>query len=129
MEFLGYTLIAFLAGIMASMGLGGGMPLILYLTIFLNENQIVAQGTNIIFFIPIGILSVILHSRKKLIKWKSVILPLIFGALSVCLCAYFASKANVWLIQKAFAVFIITVGIITFFKKQKKSSEKNSPKP
>ena len=47
---------AFLTGILASLGLGGGMILILYLTIFAGMAQFEAQGINLIFFIPIALL-------------------------------------------------------------------------
>ena len=41
---------AFLTGIFASLGLGGGMILILYMTIFAGYTQLDAQGINLIFF-------------------------------------------------------------------------------
>ena len=55
---------ALLTGIFASMGVGGGMILIIYLTVFGGFDQLAAQGINLIYFIPIALLSVILHSRN-----------------------------------------------------------------
>ena len=47
---------AFLTGILAAMGVGGGMILIVYLTFFVGVPQLSAQGINLIYFIPIAIL-------------------------------------------------------------------------
>ena len=67
---------AFLTGIFASLGLGGGMILILYMTIFAGYTQLDAQGINLIFFIPIALLSLIIHTKSKLYYsqeyWKRI---------------------------------------------------------
>ncbi len=121
MDLIVISVVAFLSGIMASMGLGGGMILILYLTAIKNLEQLSAQGINIIFFIPVGIIAIILHSKRKLIKWKQVFLPLVSGVVSVCLFAFLATKVKSDFLKNAFGVFIIIMGIISLFKKNKKS--------
>ena len=47
-----YIFIGIIAGIITGMGMGGGSILILILTMFMNVNQHVAQGANLIYFIP-----------------------------------------------------------------------------
>lgn len=44
------TAVAFLAGMAAAMGLGGGSFLIIYLTVFAGVSQQAAQGINLVFF-------------------------------------------------------------------------------
>ena len=44
-------IIGLLSGAAASMGFGGGFVLIIYLTVFLNIDQITAQGVNLLFFL------------------------------------------------------------------------------
>ena len=51
-------LAAFAAGLLASMGVGGGMILIIWLTAVMGMSQIDAQGVNLIYFLPIAALSV-----------------------------------------------------------------------
>ena len=51
-------LAALVSGICASMGLGGGSILILFLTFFLGVDRIVAGGVNLLFFIPVALVSV-----------------------------------------------------------------------
>ena len=70
---------AFLTGIFASMGLGGGMVLIVYLTVFAGFSQIAAQGINLVFFIPIAIISLVLHTKNKLVEWKKTVPPVLWG--------------------------------------------------
>ncbi|MBE6837015.1 MAG: sulfite exporter TauE/SafE family protein [Ruminococcus sp.] len=119
MDLIIIGIVSFLSGIMASMGLGGGMVLILYLSAINGLDQLSSQGINLLFFIPIGIFSVILHSKRKLIKWKFVLLPLITGGIAVSIFSFIATKINADMLKTAFGVFIIAVGIITFFKKNK----------
>ena len=58
-------LISILAGIVTAMGMGGGIILILFLTIFLGIDQKIAQATNLIFFIPTAITTIILNLKNK----------------------------------------------------------------
>ena len=48
------AVIGFLTGIMASMGLGGGFVLVVWLTLFADVQQRTAQGINVLFFLPIA---------------------------------------------------------------------------
>lgn len=71
-------IIGLFTGIAASMGLGGGFILIIYLTVFGGVDNLTARAANLVFFLPIALFSVILHSKNKLIEWK-IILPLIIS--------------------------------------------------
>ena len=110
--------VSFAAGIMASMGLGGGMVLILYLAFFTSSSQLEAQGINLIFFIPVSVVALILHAKRKLVSKKHILLPIISGSVSVTLSSYLANKFNSVYLQKAFAVFIIISALFQMFKKQ-----------
>ena len=46
------SIAAILSGVFAAMGFGGGSIFIIYLTLFENLPQTLAQGINLIFFIP-----------------------------------------------------------------------------
>ena len=61
-------LASLLSGICASMGLGGGSILILFLTLFLNVDRIVAGGVNLMFFIPVALVSVFMSIKNKSYK-------------------------------------------------------------
>lgn len=70
-----------LSGVIGAMGLGGGAVLLIYLTVFKDVPQLEAQGINLLFFIPVGLLATVIYAIKKQIKWK-ITLPLAAGGLA-----------------------------------------------
>ena len=106
-----------LSGLTASMGLGGGAVLIIYLTLFAGVDRITAGGINLLFFIPISLLAVIIYAVRKEIKWKTVIPISLLGLLG--------AVAGMWLIDflgnewigKIFGGILVIMGLKeTFFK-------------
>jgi uncharacterized membrane protein YfcA len=125
MNFWITALVSLGSGIAASMGLGGGFVLLIYLTIFAETPQVEAQWINLLFFLPIGTLALLLHLKNGLIE-KSAILPaLCWGAIGVMLGATAAHfLGNSWL-RKIFAIFLLIVGCKElFYKKQPDTAEK-----
>lgn len=120
MNVLMYTA-AFVTGILASMGLGGGMVLILYMTLIAGVPQITAQGINLIFFIPIAAAAVIMHTKNKLIEWKKIIPAMICGAVGAVGGTFLANAMGNNYLTKAFAVFVFLTGVKELFYKRKKN--------
>ena len=111
---------AFLTGIFASMGLGGGMVLIGYLTVFAGFSQLVAQGINLVFFIPIAIISLVLHTKNKLVEWKKAVPAVLWGTAAVIISAWLANRIEQSLLSKAFGIFLILMGLKELFFKSEK---------
>lgn len=111
---------AFLTGIFASMGLGGGMVLIVYLTVFAGFSQLVAQGINLVFFIPIAIISLVLHTKNKLVEWKKAVPAVLWGTAAVIISAWLANRIEQSLLSKAFGIFLILMGLKELFFKGEK---------
>lgn len=113
----------FLSGIIGAMGLGGGAVLLIYLALFKDTNQLKAQGINLIFFIPVALLSVIIYAFKKQIKWKMV-LPLAVTGLLGAAAGFFASGLiGDKIVAKIFGGLLAAMGIwqiIAAFKKKEK---------
>lgn len=116
------AVVSFLTGFVASLGLGGGMVLIIYLTIFSGMAQLEAQGINLIFFIPIALISIILHTKSKLIIWKKILPSIITGAILALLFSFIASMLGSEILSKIFSVFIIIIGIKELIKKSDKKN-------
>lgn len=102
---------AFLTGILASLGLGGGMILIIYMTVFAGCPQFEAQGINLIFFIPIALLALIIHTKNKLVKWKKIVPSVICGIITAIAGCYIAGYTSNSFLTKMFAVFVFLTGI------------------
>lgn len=113
---------AFLTGIFASLGVGGGMILILYLTVFAGFDQLSAQGINLIYFIPIAVLSVIIHSKNRLIEWRKIIPALITGVIFAAAGTFAAERIGSPALKKIFAVFILLIGVKELLCKPKSDS-------
>ena len=111
---------AFLTGVFASMGLGGGMVLIVYLTVFAGFSQLVAQGINLVFFIPIAIISLVLHTKNKLVEWKKAVPAVLWGTAAVIISAWLANRIEQSLLSKAFGIFLILMGLKELFFKSEK---------
>lgn len=111
---------AFLTGVFASMGLGGGMVLIVYLTVFAGFSQLTAQGINLVFFIPIAIISLVLHTKNKLVEWKKAVPAVLWGTAAVIISAWLANRIEQSLLSKAFGIFLILMGLKELFFKSEK---------
>lgn len=112
------TVVGALSGVLASMGLGGGFVLLVYLTLFTDIEQKTAQGINLLFFIPIILLSLVFHIKNKLIDFKTALISGAAGAAVVYLGFLLAKNLdNEWL-RRGFAVFIILAGLKDLFTKK-----------
>ena len=109
----------FLAGIIGSMGFGGGGILIIFLVVFANVPQITAQGINLIFFIPCAILSVIIYAVKKQIDFKEITPVILGGILGAIPASLLLNLIDTRYLSKIFAVFLISMGIISIMKIKK----------
>lgn len=106
-DILTATLAGLISGIVGSMGMGGGGVLIIYLTLFAGVEQIKAQGTNLFFFIPIAIVSLIIYWRRGVIDLKKN-LQFILCGICGCLPGYFwATKLQNGLLGKIFGTGLI----------------------
>lgn len=112
-------LVSLLSGITASLGLGGGFILLIYLTAFASMPQLQAQGINLIFFLPIAALSLYMHFKNKLIDKRPLIPAIITGIGGVLMGVFLANKISTELLAKIFAIFVLLLGIKEVFHKKK----------
>ena len=57
--------IAFLIALIVGLGVGGGGFFVIYLTLCRNYPQLLAQGTNLLFFIVCSVASLFVHLKKR----------------------------------------------------------------
>ena len=119
------VLIGLLAGIAASMGVGGGCILIIYMTAFAGVDQVTAQGINLLFFLPVALVSLVIHQKNRLIEWRTLLYLVPSGILGILAGTWITSHVNVDMLQKLFASLLIFVGVKEIFHK---NSEKGLTK-
>lgn len=117
------AIVGFLSGVIASMGLGGGFVLLIWLTLFEGIAQRTAQGINLLFFLPVAVLSVIMHLRAGLISKKLVLSMIPGGILGAILGTLGSQVMGNDLLRKLYAIFLLAFGLRELFAKpQQKSS-------
>lgn len=117
-----------ISGIISGIGMGGGSILIVLLVYALGINQHVAQASNLIFFIPTAIISVIINIKQKLLDLKTGIIVGVSGILGAIIGALISKNINDNLLKKIFGFFLAIIVIheiysyIKLYIKQKNSN-------
>lgn len=118
-----YGIIGLIAGIVTGLGMGGGTVLILILTLWGGLEQITAQATNLVYFIPTALVATLLNIKRKNIR-KEIVIPIsVFGAIGAAIGAYIATHIDVFLLKKLFGYFLLCITIheiYSFYKMYKK---------
>ena len=112
--------IGFLAGICASMGIGGGFVLMLYFSLFTEISPEEARLFNLLFFLPVAALSAYRHRKNGLIPKNIVVFTLLGGLPGVLLGVWLSSFLTGTWLSKAFALLIGAIGVKEFFPKKEK---------
>ena len=112
MTFVLYVLGGIASGILGGMGMGGGTILIPVLTLFFNEPQHLAQALNLLSFIPMAVISLIIHFKNGFIKYKNILFAILPGLIT-CVCAsYLAKQIDGSLLKKFFGGFLVALSIL-----------------
>lgn len=98
-------------GILSGFGVGGGTLLLVYMTVFAGLDQHLAQGINLLYFIPAALLALPSHVKNGYVE-RPVLLPAISaGLLCAALAAWAATAMDVSLLRKLFGGFLIVIGL------------------
>ncbi len=118
------AVVGFLTGVIASMGLGGGFVLVIWLTVFMNVGQKTAQGINLLFFLPIALLSLIIHIKGGLVD-KSLIKKYMFGGIvGAVLGTLLSDLVGGELLRSLFGVFLLAFGVKELLSASVRSEDK-----
>jgi len=104
-----------ISGTISGTGMGGGTILILVLTMFMGIEQHIAQGANLIFFIPTSIAAIIAIFKDKLINWKTGITIGIAGIFGAAIGASIAVRMGADHLRKYFGFFLIAITIFEIY--------------
>ncbi len=104
------------SGILGGMGMGGGGVLILVLTLLCNYNQELAQGINLIFFLPCAVVAVIIYSCKNLIRWRIALPFALLGVVGALLGAWTGHFISGEILSKLFGGLLFFIGLKQLFQ-------------
>ncbi len=118
MNWLWSALAGTASGILGAMGMGGGGILIIYLTLFAGVEQGMAQGINLLFFIPSAVIALIIYWKKKLIDWKTAFLCSSLGVVGALAGSWLSTIIDGAILGKLFGVLLLIMGIKQLFYKK-----------
>ena len=122
-------IIGLISGIVGGLGMGGGTVLILLLSMFANIEQHIAQGTNVIFFVPTAIAAIFVFIKNKNIKFKVGIPVCLWGLLGAFIGASISSNMEVGILRKCFGIFLIIIAIYqtySLYKRYRNEKSRNN---
>jgi uncharacterized membrane protein YfcA len=97
-------------GILSGFGVGGGTLLLVYMTAFAGLDQQLAQGINLLYFLPAAMLALPSHFKHGYVE-KSILLPAVSaGLLFAALGAWAATGLDKALLRRFFGVFLMVIG-------------------
>ena len=124
-------LIGVISGTVAALGMGGGTVLILLLGIFLDMNQHLIQGTNLIFFIPTSITAIYMNVKNKTIDYKKSGIIIFSGIIGAVLGSKISFKFESKFLRKYFGIFLLFIAsfeIYSLIKQYKVEKKENNIK-
>lgn len=102
-------------GLCGGMGMGGGTLLIPILTMFLGIDQHLAQGLNLLVFIPTGIIAVIIHMKNKLIDYKTFFIVVVPAIITAVCAALFVGRLKSEVLTICFGVFLLIISLFELY--------------
>lgn len=108
-------------GVFSGLGIGGGTLLMVWMTAVVGLEQQVAQGINLLYFLPTAACALFFHIKNRLIRWRVVLPAIATGCLVAAGAAFLATAMDTGLLRKLFGGFLILVGIRELFTAQRRA--------
>lgn len=117
MDWLVSLLAGTATGILSGFGVGGGTLLLIYMTTFAGVPQNLAQGVNLLYFLPAAATALPAHIKNGYIDGKTVWPAALAGLAGTALAAWLATGLDVELLRRYFGGFLLVVGLRELFAK------------
>ena len=122
MEWLLPILAGALTGILSGFGIGGGTLLLIYMTSFAGVPQNLAQGVNLLYYLPTAATALPAHVKNGYVDRAAAWPAILAGLLGTALSAWAATGLDVQLLRRCFGVYLLYVGVTELFRKKNKLS-------
>lgn len=104
-------------GILSGFGVGGGTILLVYLTAVVGMEQHLAQGINLLYFLPAGLLALPNHWKNGYIEKRTLVPCIGAGLVCAALAAWAATALDTGILRKCFGGFLVVIGVRELFSK------------
>ena len=117
MDWLIAALAGAVTGVLSGFGVGGGSLLLIYMTSFAGVPQTLAQGVNLLYFLPTAATALPAHFKNGYVEKRALLPAIAAGLVCSALTAWAATALDVELLRKCFGGFLIAIGLRELFKK------------
>ncbi len=116
MDWLIAALAGAVTGVLSGFGVGGGSLLLIYMTSFAGVPQTLAQGVNLLYFLPTAATALPAHFKNGYVEKKALLPAIAAGLVCSALTAWAATALDVELLRKCFGGFLILIGLRELFR-------------
>lgn len=117
MDWLIAALAGAVTGVLSGFGVGGGSLLLIYMTSFAGVPQTLAQGVNLLYFLPAAATALPAHFKNGFVEKKALLPAVAAGLACTALTAWAATALDVDILRKCFGGFLIVIGFRELFRK------------
>lgn len=107
-------------GVLSGFGIGGGTLLLIYLTTFAGMEQTLAQGVNLLYFLPAAAAALPSHIKNGYVEKRTAVPAILAGLVCNAAAAWAATALDVELLRKCFGIFLLYIGVTELFRKTPK---------
>ncbi len=113
--------VSFLAGavtgVLSGFGIGGGTLLLIYMTALAGVPQNLAQGVNLLYFLPTASTALPAHIKNGYIERRVLWPAILAGLAGTTLAAWAATALDVSLLHRIFGGFLVVIGLRELFQR------------
>ena len=102
-------------GILSACGVGGWTLLLVYLTSFAGVEQSLAQGINLLYFLPAAALALPSHVKNGYVDKRCLLTAVGAGLAAAVLGAVLATGLEEGILRRLFGLFLAAVGLRELF--------------
>ncbi len=116
--------VGFGTGFLSACGLGGGTLLLLYLLEITGTEQQIAQGINLLYFLPTALFALISHWKGGYVQKKMAFSLVLSGIIPVFLGATLSNQLPTDILRKCFGGLLLLVGVLGLWQEEKNPEKK-----
>ncbi len=110
-------LIPFAVAALSGLGVGGGGLFMIYLTLFTDTPQLLAQGSNLLFFLFSSSAALCIHVSQRRLYPMLILLLAVSGLGGALLGTLIAEHLDGLLLRRIFGIMLVNTGIFPLKKK------------
>lgn len=109
---VGAALFGVIVGVLSALfGIGGGIAMVPFLVLLLEQDQHLAEGTSLVVIVPTAIAGVIAHHKRGFVSFRHAAWLAAGGVFGAFLGARIALSLEEGVLEVAFAVFLVVMGV------------------